>query len=96
MTIRQGIETSLEVLPEETLSEVIAFLEYLQYRQSRQAQQQSPYKPVALGGLWAGVTIGDEDIAQVRQEMWSGFGELDTGGRSCTCYLVRVIPCENR
>jgi hypothetical protein len=29
---------------------------------------------VALGGLWAGVTITDEDIAEVRREMWGRFG----------------------
>jgi len=37
--------------------------------------QQTPYKPVALGGLWEGITITDEDIAEVRREMWSNFGE---------------------
>jgi len=32
--------------------------------------QQTPYRPVALGGLWQGITITDEDIAKVRREMW--------------------------
>jgi hypothetical protein len=77
MTTRVGLKEQvvavLDTLPEETLAEVATFLEYLQYRLEH-APQQTPYKPVALGGLWEGVTIIDEDIAEVRREMWGNFG----------------------
>jgi len=49
-------------------------VEYLQYKLGRHPSSPTPYKPVALGGLWAGVTITDEDIAEVRREMWGRFG----------------------
>ncbi len=41
------------------------------------SSQQTPYKPVALGGVWEGVTITDEDIAEVWREMWGNFGERE-------------------
>jgi len=82
--LKKHVVTILDALPEETLAEVARFLDYLQYRLAQQpsetafpASQQTPYKPVALGGVWAGVTITDQDIAEVRREMWSGFGERD-------------------
>ena len=78
MTTRDGLKERvvavLDTLPEETLAEVATFLEYLQYRLDRHPPQQTPYKPVALGGLWEGVTITEEDIAEVRREMWGNFG----------------------
>ena len=37
-------------------------------------QIKPPYTPVPLGGLWEGVKISDEDLAAIRQEMWSVFG----------------------
>lgn len=73
--VKQQIIDELEVLPVDVLPDVMTFLEYLQYRLSPQAAQQTPYVPVAFGGLWAGVTITDQDIAEVRQEMWADFGE---------------------
>ena len=32
---------------------------------------------VRLGGLWKGVEITEEDIAEARQEMWGRMGEDD-------------------
>ena len=31
-----------------------------------------PYLPVALGGLWEGIEITDEDIREARRETWVG------------------------
>ncbi len=80
--LKQQVVTILDTLPEETLTEVATFLDYLQYKLEHHPAgnsvppfQQTPYKPVALGGLWEGITITDEDIAEVRREMWSNFGE---------------------
>ncbi len=82
--LKQQVVTILNTLPEDTLTEVATFLDYLQYRLEHHpidtdvpSSQQTPYKPVALGGLWEGVTITDEDIAEVRREMWSNFGERE-------------------
>jgi hypothetical protein len=82
--LKKHLVTILDKLPEETLAEVARFLDYLQYRLEHYSldtaipsSQPTPYKPVALGGLWEGVMITDEDIAEVRREMWSGFGERE-------------------
>jgi len=82
--LKQQVMTILDTLPEETLTEVVTFLDYLQYRLKHPPagmivppSQQTPYKPVALGGVWEGITITEEDIAEVRREMWSNFGERE-------------------
>lgn len=36
-----------------------------------------PYHPVALEGLWEGVHISDDDIANVQREMWSSLDDGD-------------------
>lgn len=36
----------------------------------RQTRPGSSYKPVPLGGLWEGVSVTDQDLADVRREMW--------------------------
>lgn len=73
--LKQQVLAVLDTLPEEALREVATFLDYLQYKLGRRPPQQTPYKPVALGGLWEGVTLTDEDIAEVRREMWGSFGK---------------------
>ena len=76
--LKKQLSQTIERLPESSLREVATFLEYLQYRDSLSRHQPAtPYRPVALGGLWQGVTITDEDIDEVRREMWAGFGERD-------------------
>ena len=82
--LKQQVAAVLDTLPEETLIEVATFLEYLQYRLEHHptdtdvpSSQQTPYKPVALGSLWEGITITDEDIAEARHEMWSSFGKRE-------------------
>lgn len=81
MTTQNGLKEQVlaivDTLSEEDLQEVVTFLDYLQYKSEHRPSQPTPYKPVALGGLWEGVTIDDEDIAEVRREMWGGFGERE-------------------
>lgn len=31
----------------------------------------------SLRGLWRGLTIGEEEIAEIRREMWEHFGEQE-------------------
>jgi hypothetical protein len=66
---KQKILKALDNLPPESLTDVEKFLDYLQFKAQRGKC------PVQLGGLWHGVTISDEDIAEARREMWSRFGE---------------------
>jgi len=77
MGSKQRVLAILDALPEEELKEVIIFLDYLQYKLKQHPLQRIPYRPVALGGLWEGVTITDDDIAEVRREMWDNFGERE-------------------
>jgi hypothetical protein len=74
---KQQIVDSLDRLPGEFLNEVATFLDYLQYKIEQKEQRQTPYRPVALGGLWEGVHISDDDIRQVREEMWNSLGERE-------------------
>ena len=74
--LKEQLSQTIKQLPESSLTEVATFLEYLQYRDFMSKRPPTtPYAPVALGGLWQGESIGDEDIAAVRREMWDGFGE---------------------
>lgn len=71
-TTKEQIVSLLDELSDETLPEVVSFLEFQRYKQEHaQAEPKRP-RPVKLGGLWAGVEITDEDIEAVRREMWDG------------------------
>ncbi len=65
----------LEQLPEPEVWEVITFIEFLKYRVNRESVSSTPFIPVVLGGLWEGVTISDDDIEEVRRDMWRDFME---------------------
>jgi hypothetical protein len=73
---KRRLHEAIDALPEEALAEVASFVEYQRYKHG-QEQGATPYKPIALGGLWKGVTITEEDIAEARKEMWGKFGERD-------------------
>ncbi len=75
--MKRQIMATLDTLPEHALEDVVSYLGYLQYKLRPDLGRATPYKPVALGGLWAGVRISDEDIAEMRREMWGTFGERD-------------------
>jgi hypothetical protein len=70
--MKQQIITLLDALPAERLEEVADFVEFLR---TKHAPRQLMYTPVALGGLWAGVSVDDMDIAEIRKEIWGSFGE---------------------
>lgn len=72
---RRDLHRFIDRLPESSLAEVARFLEFIFFKLGEKPDSASPYVPVALGGLWQGLTITDEDIMAVRQEMWRGFGE---------------------
>ncbi len=63
--VKQRILHLLDSLPPEQLEEVADFVEFLQRRRRR-----PKYEPVALGGLWNEVSLTEEDIDEIRREMW--------------------------
>jgi hypothetical protein len=76
--LKQQLSQVIDRLPEPSLVEVATFLEFLQYREFKQtAKTETPFVPVALGGLWQGVHISDDDLTEVRREMWLEFGERE-------------------
>lgn len=75
--LKQQIIIALDSLPDNALLEVVTFLEFLQFKEVHQPASATLYTPVALGGLWMNTWVTDSDIAEVRHEMWHGFGEDD-------------------
>jgi hypothetical protein len=69
--LRKRVLTALDRVPENVLEEMAKYLEHQRSRDRGDPSDDPPYKPVALGGLWAGVRISDEDVRDVRREMWS-------------------------
>ncbi len=69
-TLKQRIVGSLNNLPPEGLQEVETFLDYIRFKFQKASSTSTPYRPVALGGLWKDETIDDKDIDEVREEMW--------------------------
>jgi hypothetical protein len=76
-TRKQHIQTILDQLPDEALGDVLTFLEFLQYKKQQKLSEKPRYTPVVMEGLWANVHIRDEDIAEVREEMWGSLGKKD-------------------
>jgi hypothetical protein len=66
--MKRQIITLLDTLPAERLEEVADFVEFLR---TRHAPRQPRYIPVALGGLWAGVSADDDDIDAARDALWN-------------------------
>lgn len=67
----------IDELPDEALAEVVSFAEFQRYKLAQMVPPPTPYRPVKVGGLWKGIQISDEDIAEARREMWEGFGERE-------------------
>ena len=76
--LRRRAMAAVSALPEPGLEEVVIFLDYLGFKFGLRSRKNPPYTPVPLGGLWKGVTIRDEDLEEVRHDMWKEFGERDS------------------
>lgn len=73
MTIEQTVVRTLRRLPLERQREALDFIEHLEAAsRSRQPRQ-------SVRGLWAdaGVDVSDEDIEDIRREMWREFPRQD-------------------
>jgi len=76
LVTREKIIGAIEELPAQALPEIAEFISFLQFKLGQAASSgEPPYQPVRLGGLWQSAQISDEDIADVRREMWQGFGK---------------------
>jgi len=71
-----------------TAEQVLALLRQLPPREQLRVvskalpalEKELPIRPQprkSLRGLWRGLTIGDEEIAEIRQEMWDHFGDRE-------------------
>lgn len=72
MNIEQKIMEKLRMLPLEQ-QEVLDFVEFLQQKKSTQKRQ---YRSVRGSWVDLGVQISEQDITEVRREMW-GNSEVD-------------------
>jgi hypothetical protein len=71
-----------------TADQVLALLQQLPPREQLRVvskvlpalEKELPVHPKprkSLRGLWRGLTIGEEEIAEIRKEMWSHFGDRE-------------------
>jgi len=69
MTIEQQVLEKLRDLPPERQKEVLDFVDFLREKNGSKKPRHS------LRGLWKdlNIDITEEDIAQVRREMWGNF-----------------------
>jgi Protein of unknown function (DUF2281) len=66
-SIEESLIAKLRDLPPEKQKEVLDFASFLT------TQQPTRPKLKSLRGLWKGVDISEEDIAEARKEMWGNF-----------------------
>jgi hypothetical protein len=71
MTLEEAVVENLRDLPVDKQQEVLDFVQFL--RQKAVAPRQRPQ----LRGLWADTHVTEEDIAEVRREMWANFPRDD-------------------
>lgn len=74
-TTKEQIAALLDELPDEALTEVVSFVEYQRFKlRSRIVRATRPHSitPVKLEGLSSGADISEEEIANLRREMWGG------------------------
>jgi hypothetical protein len=69
MSIEESVLEKIRALPPDKQQEVLDFVEFLQKRSLASQPRRN------LKGLWADlkVDITEEDIAEVRREMWGSF-----------------------
>lgn len=74
--LKRRLVAELDGLPADALAEVASFLAFQRYKLGQETRS-TPYVPVKLGGLWAGLGLTTEDLDEARREMWANFGERD-------------------
>lgn len=73
MIVEQLVIKKIRHLPLDKQQEVLDFVEFLEYKAMPKQPRQS------VKGLWAdlNVEIDEEDIAEIRNEMWQNFPRED-------------------
>ena len=77
VSYRQQAHKLVDTLPDSTLVDLLTWVQSRRDRQQVKNKKGPDFTPVALGGLWQGLRISEEEITRIRQEMWAGFGEID-------------------
>lgn len=72
---KERIVSLLDELPVEAFPEVVTFLEFQKFKHASRPADAPRYRPTPMGGLWKGVEITAEDIAEARREMWGRFAD---------------------
>lgn len=72
---RQQLYGLIDALPDSVLLEVTDWLQAISRQYQSNGGMHTPYIPVALGGLWHGLVINDDDITAVRRTMQASFEE---------------------
>ncbi len=77
MAEKASLETLLELAKQLSADDKIRLIERLapHIRHELRSCKSAERKP--LGGLWRGVDISEEDIAQARREIWTEFPRED-------------------
>ncbi len=75
MSVLENIVETVKQLPFEQQKELLHYAEFLNSK--KKANNKLP--PKSLYGLWAnrGIDITEEDIDEIRQEMWGNFPRED-------------------
>ncbi len=73
MSVVESIVERVENLSVARQREVLDFAEFLQHKEKSNGKK----KFKSLEGLWEGVEITEEDIDEIRQEMWGNFPRED-------------------
>jgi hypothetical protein len=75
---RQQAHALIDKLPDATVIDLLTWIQSKRARQQEQNKKVPDFAPVALGGLWQGLRVSEEEITLIRQEIWAGFGEMGT------------------
>lgn len=77
VSYRQKAHELVDKLPDSAIPDLLAWIQSNRTRRQGEKVKVTRFTPVAMGGLWQGLCISDEDIATVRQQMWASFGETN-------------------
>ncbi len=66
--------TEAKRLPPDKLAEVVDFVAFLNVRKKSVQQKKMP---VSLRGIWRGISLSEQHIAEARAEMWGDFPRRD-------------------
>lgn len=77
--LKEQIASKLDSLSVEALTDILDFVEYQRFKRERPPAElpTTPYTPVKLGGLIPELDLSEEEIDELRREIWSGLGDMN-------------------